>query len=147
LFAGHIANFDLNAIANGQFDYSPFLGWHPADSGIISRFIAATEELVKILQKRTTHPTGSRPPTPIRRTILPDPKYSDGSVQSIESLDSTDSKGEHYTQQYVYTFVNATLAALQNEIGEIPWISSRLSKFNLRHFPISSKLIIVQSRA
>jgi hypothetical protein len=134
-----IESLDRNAIAARQHNYNTYGPLDPNDIALLAGFVTATAELVKILKRRSPkvqNRQGSS--TPVQPTFPQDPDYSGGSTESKDSnrsndsAGSTDSKAEHFTHQYAYQFLLATVNAfglIHESKHDVPWIHPDLSMF------------------
>jgi hypothetical protein len=120
-----IEALDLKAIADKTFDLDAMSLVMGSLSWVMGSFVTANEELIKILRRRETSPLDPRTP-PNRTTVPPNPKYSGESIESVDSWTSSDSRAEHFTHQFVYQFVNASLQSVQRQLGKISWLSSKV---------------------
>jgi hypothetical protein len=96
-------------------------------------FVMANQELIKILRRREASSLETRTP-PNKTTIPANPKFSAESTASSDSWSSSDSRAEHFTHQFAYQFINASLLSVKTCIGNIPWLQQScnelISRFN-----------------
>jgi hypothetical protein len=129
-----IEALDLKAIADKTFNLDAMSWVMGSLSWVMGSFVTANEELIKILRRRETSPLD--PCTPPNQTTVPsNPKYSGGSIESADSWTSSDSRAEHFTHQFVYQFVNASLQAIQRQLGKISWLIESCNELISRFGP------------
>jgi hypothetical protein len=129
-----IEALDLKAIADKTFDLES-LSLSMGSLGLVMvLFVTANEELIKILRRRETSPLDPRTP-PDQTTVPPNPKYSGESIESADSWTSSDSRAEHFTHQFVYQFTNASLQAIQRQLGKISWLIESCNELISRFGP------------
>lgn len=81
-------------------------------------FATAYNALFSVLAK--PRPTSPEPHTPPNRITTPaNPNYSG------DSGSSTESKGEHITQKFADRFIDASLTAVSDELGDISWLNEK----------------------
>ena len=85
------------------------------------RFVTANLELLEILRRPEASVSESHTSSN-ERTIPANPKPSRESTNLSDSWLSSDSRAEPFTHQFVYQFVNATLLAVEMELGRISWL-------------------------
>jgi hypothetical protein len=66
-------------------------------------------------------PPSTDPQTPDQPTVLPNPSYSDDSVLSGASNESTD---EELSRRFLESFVDAVLACMEDDFMELRWSKS-----------------------
>lgn len=124
-----IAAIDLNVINDETIDYSQV-------AGNLALFLAANEDMVKILEKRAPKQPARRPAeqpvapiTPPSLTTAP----NIGSGGSVDSRGSADSKAEHFTEYFVHKFVQACLVAVRRDLKVMSWLPNENYKLGIRY--------------
>jgi hypothetical protein len=112
---------DLKAIANKTLDLDTLSLMMGSLSLVMGSFVTANRELLKIIQRREASTLEPRTP-PAQTTIPSNPNFSGESTDSSNSWSSSDSKAEHFTHQFAYQFINASLIAVEKQLGTIPWL-------------------------
>jgi hypothetical protein len=125
-----IKMLDLKAVADKTVDIDMI-------PSLMVPFVTANNQLIKILRRRETSPLD--PHTPPNQTTVPlNPKYSGESIESSDSWTSSDSRAQHFTHQFVYQFVDASLEAIQKQLGKISWLKESCNELISRfgtHIP------------
>lgn len=125
-----INELDMEAIRAKTFNFEEATSW-PA-----LLFKSAYSALVRVLEKRSISEVISAdlpfhtPFTPPNQTTTPaNPTFSadsNATVASTVSTSSRESKAEHFTERFAHAFIEASLLALENQIGpHIPWLHPR----------------------